>query len=159
MERAADVPPQIASKAAHAPRGRAGTIDRVVGGLLAAMCLTVLLLAARIEPSPFGHGTHTQLGLPACGWVQMFHKPCMTCGMTTAFAHAARLDLWASFKTQPMGCVLAVASAVLFWAGLAVAVFGFQLGQLALRLLTAKFAILLAVGLAAAWAYKWVTWE
>lgn len=33
----------------------------------------------------------------------MFGRPCMTCGMTTAFTHAAHLQLRGRHQTQPLG--------------------------------------------------------
>jgi hypothetical protein len=37
--------------------------------------------------------------------------PCPTCGMTTAFAHAVRGQLWRAFCAQPAGLLLALAAA------------------------------------------------
>ena len=70
-----------------------------------------LVLAAWLEPAAAGLGTHEQLGLPACGWVAAAGIPCPSCGMTTAFAHAARGDLLGSFLVQPAGAILALAAA------------------------------------------------
>jgi hypothetical protein len=78
--------------------------------------------------------------------------------MTTAFAHAAHLSLWESFKTQPLGCLIAVGTAAGFWVALYVAATGSLLGRLCGRLLAPR-ALWVLLGLAAAsWAYKWVTW-
>lgn len=73
----------------------------------------LLLVAAWFDANPQGHATHTQLGLPPCGMMKNFNLPCMTCGMTTSFAHAADGNLWASFKNQPAGAMLAVITAML----------------------------------------------
>ena len=81
-----------------------GTVITLGGG-------GVLGVAASLSPSSDGHGTHEQLGLPSCGWVSLFDLPCPTCGMTTAFAHAAEGELGASILAQPMGFVLAILTA------------------------------------------------
>ncbi|MCA9610613.1 MAG: hypothetical protein KC619_33690, partial [Myxococcales bacterium] len=38
--------------------------------------LAVLVTAAMLTPSPEGHGTHTQLGLPPCGFLVYTGYPC-----------------------------------------------------------------------------------
>jgi hypothetical protein len=75
-------------------------------------CLSVLLVAAWLTPNPAGFGTHTQLGLAECGFKLVTGLPCATCGMTTAFSHAARGNLVASFAVQPGGAVLSLLTAV-----------------------------------------------
>lgn len=50
--------------------------------------------------------------------------PCPTCGMTTAFAHAVRGELLASFRAQPAGLAAAAATALGALAALAMAMTG-----------------------------------
>lgn len=146
------------NQAPRAAGNRVSVGERIVAALVAAVCLTVLVIAAGLSPSPEGSGTHTQLGMPSCGWAVNYGRPCPTCGMTTAFAHAAHLQLWQSFKTQPMGFLLAVGTAAGFWVALYVAATGSLLGRLCGRLLAPR-ALWVLLGLAAAsWFYKWVTW-
>lgn len=90
---------------------------RVCGALLALPCLSVLGVAAWLKPSETGMETHRQLGLPSCGFYHATGYPCPSCGMTTAFAHAAHGDLFHSFIAQPAGCLLAVACAMLALVG------------------------------------------
>jgi hypothetical protein len=52
--------------------------------------LGLLGVTAVLKPSPLGHGTHEQLGLPPCTFWFLFGRPCPTCGMTTAWAHLMR---------------------------------------------------------------------
>ena len=139
--------------ATRVPRG-----ERVLAGLLGTGCLAVMVLAAWLDPSPEGHGTHTQIGLNECTWVMLFDTPCMTCGMTTAYAHAADAEFGASFTTQPMGMVLSVATAATFWLTLLVAATGSTLGRSFARMLTSRVLIVLLLMGAAAWAYKILTW-
>jgi hypothetical protein len=83
---------------------------------------TVLALAALVQPEEDGTGTHTQLGLRRCSILLTYDLPCPTCGMTTAFAWAARGRWLAAAKAQPAGCVLALACVVLLIrAGIALA--------------------------------------
>ena len=72
---------------------RLGASQRALAGLISLAAIAVLGLAAWMSPEGAGHGTHEQIGLPVCAWAQYFDAPCMTCGMTTAFAHAADGDL------------------------------------------------------------------
>lgn len=91
---------------------------------MAAAAAAPLVVGAALTPDPAGHGTHQQLGLPACGWVVAYGRPCPTCGMTTAFTHAASGRLDRAFMTQPAGALLAVLAAVVFWVGVHTAVTG-----------------------------------
>lgn len=125
----------------------------------AAMCiLTVLIIAASLEAAPVGFGTHTQLGLDECSFVEMFGYPCASCGMTTAFTHAADFSLLDSFITQPAGAVYAVASAAVFWVLAYVAWTGSVAGRTLLHAIGSKllWGGLILLGLA--WAYKVWLW-
>lgn len=86
--------------------------DRLVAAGIGLAALAPLAVAAVLEPSADGVGTHQQLGLPACGWIAGMGLPCPSCGMTTAFAFAARGDLAAAFAAQPAGAALAFAAAI-----------------------------------------------
>ncbi len=50
--------------------------------------------------------------------------PCPTCGMTTAFAHTVRGELWSAFCAQPAGLGLALALVFAASVSLGVAVTG-----------------------------------
>lgn len=75
---------------------------------LAVLAVTVLIIAvARIlEPEPSGYGTHTQLGLPPCGFLSLTGLRCPGCGLTTAFAHMVRFDVVEALLANPFGVVL-----------------------------------------------------
>ena len=133
-------------------------LTRVYGAAAAGVCLAPLVIAATVAPDPAGHGTHEALGLPACGWAAATLRPCPTCGMTTAFAHAVRGDLSAALLAQPMGLLLALGLAAGFWVGLHAALTGSRVGTLASRLLVPRV-LWAAAGIGAvSWAYKWMTW-
>lgn len=148
-------PPQTSPK--PRPR-RAPALHRASAGVVAFGCLAILAIAFLLSPSAEGHGTHTALGLPPCGWVVAMDKPCPSCGMTTAFSHAARGDLKTAFLTQPFGALLAIATAACFWGALHVAATGSHLARAGARLLQPRFLALLAAIAAAAWIYKFITW-
>lgn len=69
------------------------------------LCGGMLLVAALLTPSPAGTGTHTQLGMPPCGFLVVYHKPCPSCGLTTAFSNMARGSVIAAFRAHPAGPV------------------------------------------------------
>ncbi|MEO0512601.1 MAG: DUF2752 domain-containing protein [Planctomycetota bacterium] len=118
----------------------------------------MLLVGAALTPSDAGHGTHRQLGMPACLWAETFERPCLTCGMTTAVTHAAHGSFLASLKTQPLGMLIAVAAAGAFWLGLHGLVTGSRIDLLLGRVLRpAGFWTIGGLAIAA-WIYKMVTW-
>ena len=88
------------------------TPRRLVALVVFAPTLGVLLLAASLKPNGAGEGTHTQLGLPSCGLKARTGVPCPSCGMTTAFAHAAHGQLWQALVAQPAGAVFALVTAM-----------------------------------------------
>jgi len=65
--------------------------------------IAMLVVARSVEPSPTGIGTHEQLGLPPCLFFKLTGLPCPSCGLTTSFAHAARLHFYDALVTQPFG--------------------------------------------------------
>lgn len=132
---------------------------RLTALVVAGAAFGLLLVAVLIAPSGDGHGTHTQLGLPSCGWVVAFDTPCPTCGMTTSYSHAVRGDLLGALRTQPMGSLLAMLTASVVVAGLHVAITGCVLGRFVNRLLTGR-TLWIALGLTlAAWVYKILSWS
>jgi Protein of unknown function (DUF2752) len=79
--------------------------DRTVYLALALCSIIAINLARLLEPSPDGVGTHEQMGLPPCPFFHLTGIPCPSCGLTTSFAHAARLNFYASFIAQPFGLI------------------------------------------------------
>ena len=69
---------------------------------------TVLGLAAWLDPSPEGHGTHLQLGLGTCSFLQATDIPCPMCGATTTFALMAHFRWFEAVLTQPFAVLLFV---------------------------------------------------
>lgn len=131
---------------------------RLTGLFTAVIAIAPLLIASMLRPDARGHGSHEQLGLPACGWAAALDAPCPTCGMTTSFTHAAGGDITAAVANQPMGGLLAVLAAATFWAGLHAALTASDLGRVVKPLGRAPV-LWIGVGiLLASWAYKLFTW-
>jgi Protein of unknown function (DUF2752) len=121
-------------------------------------CLAVLLIAAGLHADASGAGTHEQIGLPPCGFLTITGKPCATCGMTTAFAHAAEGRLLTAFITQPMGLLLALLAASVVWAGGYIALTGAPAHRLYAPLLKPRVVWGFALLFLAAWGYKVLTY-
>lgn len=138
--------------------------DRLAPAFVAACSLVVLCIAAWLTPSPTGFGTHEQIrfrsgiGMRPCTWLAIAGRPCPTCGMTTAFAHAANGNLLTALHAQPLGAVLALATSVAFWTGLHSAVTGSRLGAIVARALGRRSLWVLLGAMLAAWSYKILTW-
>ena len=130
------------------------TKRRVLAMVVLIGAATLLGLAAYLEPSPTGLGTHTQLAMPTCGWIETMDLPCPTCGMTTAFAHAANGNLLRSVGAQPLGAVLALVTAMTLLVAGYVAVTGSVIGSSFAGLWSGRVVWILAVVATAAWAYK-----
>lgn len=79
---------------------------RLLWAGLALGAFTVLALARWLTPDPSGFGTHLQLGLPPCGFRYFTSLPCPACGLTTAFAHMARLEITSAVHAHPLGLPL-----------------------------------------------------
>lgn len=135
-------------------RIRASAGARISAAILAFFALAVLITAACLKPSQAGVGTHTQLGLPPCGWMLAVGYPCPTCGMTTSFAAATHAEPVRAFVVQPFGAALAVATSIFFWGAMHVAVFGSMLGKVVEGLLKPKLLWPVLALFLLAWAYK-----
>jgi len=127
---------------------------RVFSGVIMLCCLTVLLIAAGLDPSPNRLGTHMQLGLAPCRWITYLDIPCPTCGMTTAFANAAHGHLLAGFLSQPFGFLLAIGTAMMFWLCLFVTVTGSTVYRSFLTLWRPSVVWILAGAAFLAWMFK-----
>lgn len=70
--------------------------------------LAVTVAALLLRPSTELHGTHQQLGLPACPSVALFDRPCFGCGLTTSFTAFLHGDFATSFQAHAFGPVFYV---------------------------------------------------
>ena len=145
--------PSRSSKAVSV-RLAGGLKKRIVPAGVLITCVGLLSVAAWLKPSASGVGTHTQLGLPPCGFETAFGLPCATCGMTTAFAHAADGHLLAAFLTQPAGAVLAVLTAVTCLLSANAVIRGVSLGSILRYLWRPGVAWAVVVLVMVSWLYK-----
>ena len=130
------------------PKGRLGA------GLVACGCLAVLLIAAWLRPDKNGFGTHAQLGFQACQFKARTGLPCPSCGFTTAFTCFAHGKFLSSFYVQPMGALLALATAAAIWGGAYVAITGRPVYRL-LRLFPSRYYLMpLLIFALLAWGWK-----
>jgi hypothetical protein len=144
--------------ATHAPTAPAPVTatrgERITCAVLAVVAFSVLGVALWLNPSPEGHGTHQALGMAPCGWMVAFGMPCPSCGMTTAFAHAAHGSLLASVRVQPMGFILALGTAATALVGTYVAMTGSRLGHVLGDRLTPRFLLALGIFALLSWGWK-----
>ena len=140
-------------RAASAP-SRIEAKVRLMWGGIAVAALSLLIVASILKPASEGLGTHQQLGLPQCGWISAANMPCPTCGMTTAFSHAADGNLLGSFRAQPMGALLAIATAIAVVVGGWSALSGSTLGPFLAGLFNARVGWMLLAFFIAAWIWK-----
>ncbi len=127
---------------------------RIVAGLVGAAALAVLIVAATLEPAAGGMGTHKALGLPPCGFLENTGLPCLSCGMTTAFALVVRGRFVEAAVAQPMGMMLAIALAAVVAPAAYVAVTGSPLHRLIRTDRPGRWIVGLGLALIAAWAWK-----
>lgn len=82
------------------------SLDRLFLGFFALFLATLLGVAAFLEPSPTGFGTHQKLGLPPCTFQWLLGIRCPACGMTTSWSHLMHGHLIASLQANSAGCLL-----------------------------------------------------
>ena len=133
---------------------RISITGRLLALLVAGGCLSVLVFAAYLSPSPTGTATHTRLGFNNCQFLATSHIPCPTCGMTTAAAHFVRGQFLASLYIQPAGFVFAILCAATFWTSLYIAISGRPTYRLLSRLPMNRIVIGLLLFACLAWGWK-----
>ena len=120
----------------HAPDAETGAETkrwpiRLRGLAIAVGAWTVLAIGASLAPSPGLNGTHEQLGLPPCSFLQRTGWPCPSCGLTTSVSAMMHGRFVQAFKAHPFGVLLVAALAAVALA----ATFEAASGREALRLL------------------------
>ena len=104
----------------------------------------VLGIAAMLEPDARGYGTHTQLGLPPCGFRALTGSPCPGCGLTTAFAHAVRGDWLLAAAANPLGLVLFCVTCACIPLGVTAAVRSWSVDAVLRRVAIGRWALAVA---------------
>ena len=93
--------------------GKLSILEHAAYGAACLSLAIVFILSAWLHPDPAGLGTHTQLHLPPCGFYEVFHKPCPSCGMTTAFAWMIHGHPVKAVRSQPAGAAVFIAGVFL----------------------------------------------
>jgi hypothetical protein len=134
-----------------------GWVSRVVWGGMFVVAVATVITAGFLHPDPAGHGTHTQLGLPPCGFLVMTGYPCPGCGLTTCFSSMAHFDPIAAAYANPFGVMLFLVtlisipiSAFSLWRGYAVI-------SVLDRLRADRWAMLLAICSVSVWSVRVLT--
>lgn len=122
-------------------------------GIVAASAL-VLGLAAAIEPDARGYGTHTQLGLPPCGFLLLSGSPCPGCGLTTAFAHAIRGNWLMAASSNPLGLLLFLVVCACIPLGITAVLRGWSFNDVVERFALNRWGLALAGCAVAVWVVR-----
>ena len=125
--------------------------QRLLWWCIVAGSLLVLAAAATIEPDVRGYGTHTQLGLPPCGFLLLTGSPCPGCGLTTAFAHGIRGHWALAAAANPLGLALFLVVCVSIPIGVTAAVRGWSLDAAIQRFSLNRWGLALAGCAALLW--------
>lgn len=122
-------------------------------GVVAAS-VAVLAVAAEIEPDLRGYGSHTQLGLPPCGFLLLTGAPCPGCGLTTAFAHGIRGQWAMAASANPLGLALFLIVCACIPLGVTAALRGWSLGEVVDRFGLNRWALTVAACAVAVWVVR-----
>lgn len=141
-----------------------GLRHRVIGVVVLLVALTPLLCVQTLRPTDSGPqalGTHTQAGLPPCSFEQSTSLPCPTCGVTTAFTHAAQGRPDDALATQPLGFTLALfLGMAAVWGGWA-AWTAMPIDGMVSSIFSRRFAMVLIAVMLLGWIYRllWAWWS
>ncbi|MBT8469616.1 MAG: DUF2752 domain-containing protein [Deltaproteobacteria bacterium] len=111
---------------------------------IVAGAIAVLAVALAIQPDVRGYGTHTQLGLPPCGFLLLTGSPCPGCGLTTAFAHGIRGQWSLAASANPLGLALFFIVSACIPLGLAAALRSWSIGEVVDRFGLNRWALAVA---------------
>lgn len=138
---------------------KARLAERLFWAVTALACAVVLGLSMWLRADSRGVGTHQQLGLPPCGFVDMFDIPCPSCGFTTTYTLAAHGHVIDAAVNQPFGLFLFVLTVLAVPMGVIAAVRNVSLLDATVRWPWNRIMLGLLVGWLACWGYKWHTWH
>ncbi len=123
--------------------------------------MSVLAVAAWLEPAAAGHGTHRQLGLPPCTFLAVTGWPCPLCGGTTTFSLLAHGRILEGVTNQPWAAMLFVICLATVGIAGAEAVWPTGRGDRLVRLAEAhqgKVAAFFLLGSLFGWTYSLARW-
>lgn len=136
---------------------RTALMSRAIWALLFAIPTAVVVTASMLVPNPVGHGTHTQLGLPPCGFLLFSGYPCPGCGLTTAFAYMVRLEVAGAWHANPFGIALFLCTVAFIPLAAVAFVRGWPVVATLDRIHAEKFAIGLSLLSLTAWVVRVAT--
>jgi len=148
-------PPEVLDARFGVPLGTVGS--RITWFVLAALPATVIGTARALTPNPLGHGTHTQLGLPPCGFLMVTGFPCPGCGLTTSFANMADFHFIDAARANAFGVLLFLVSFATIPVALAGLVRGWAVVPLLERMHIEKWALVMALVSMTVWVTRCVT--
>lgn len=131
-----------------------GFWTRALAGMLAALCMSFLIIGAWLTPGSAGYGTHQQLGLDRCQFEARTGLPCPSCGFTTSVTYFVHGNWLASFYLQPMGFVIALFFCATVWIGFYIAFTGRPVYRLFSRLPGRVWLMALLFFAVGGWAWK-----
>ena len=126
----------------------------IVAMLVCMLSTGLLIVASGLEATSTGVGTHSQLGLAPCGFLDHTGMPCATCGMTTSFALASDGHLIDAFINQPAGALLALITAIVALLSGYAAIKGLNLLPMMLAIWKPSTLFILGGIVVGSWAYK-----
>ena len=91
---------------------RSRRFSRLLGLAVAVCCTGAICLAFWLSPRAGGVGTHRQLGLPSCSFLERTGYPCPTCGFTTSVSAMAHGRFVLAAESHPFGAVFFIALVV-----------------------------------------------
>jgi hypothetical protein len=133
------------------PVSESRVVSRVGWLFLFAVPTAVMITAMTLTPNPVGHGTHTQLGLPPCGFLMVTGLPCPGCGLTTCFTHMIRGQVVMACHANAFGVALFLVSFFTIPIAAAGFVRGWRVLETLDRLRFERVAIMLAASSALVW--------
>jgi Protein of unknown function (DUF2752) len=155
-----DLPPIFVSESSDlltSPRQPPGgdatppRLRRLIWSAIAFVSLSVVSIARWVEPDPRGFGTHLQLGLPPCAFHALTGAPCPTCGLTTSFAHMARLQITSSIAAHPLGLPLFTLTSIAIGVAVCGSLRAWPLESTFSRLRITRVAVIIAISAALSW--------
>lgn len=130
---------------------------RLTGLVLFTPAFVVLALAVYLQPDVRGYGTHQQLGLGSCTFMDLTTFPCPLCGMTTTFTYMAHMQFVQALGTQPFGVVLFMLTVVLMLVSLAEIFFPGRVLTRVLKALSRREGLwyfMFLIGMISGWIFK-----
>lgn len=100
---------------------------RLRGFLVLVPCVAILTIAVWLHPDGRGYGTHTQMGLPACGFKVRWRAPCPACGLTTSVSSMMHGEVGLAWKSNVFGVLLTIALILAAISGMLELVFRYEI--------------------------------